>query len=87
MPSLIIVDFFSAASWSYEGANGPSAWKNDYPICNQQAQSPIDLPPIASMEYDKTLEPFTLDHFDHPGTMYNLTMKNNMHTGQWVAVL
>ncbi|XP_062622193.1 carbonic anhydrase-like [Saccostrea cucullata] len=68
-------------TWSYEeGSNGPSSWKSSYPICDEQAQSPIDLPPIATMTYDRKLVPFRLHDFDKPGSTYNLSMKNNGHT-------
>lgn len=72
----------SGATWSYEGTNGPSHWKDNNPICNGQSQSPINLPPLANVKYDSKLTPFQLHDFDKPSSVYNLTMKNNKHTVQ-----
>ena len=62
------------------GNTGPSYWQAGYPECVKTQQSPIDLPPWMEMTYSADLEPFTFENFDDP-SKYNLTLKNNGHTG------
>ncbi|XP_048770910.2 carbonic anhydrase 1-like [Ostrea edulis] len=65
--------------WTYGETDGPSRWKNSFPICGQTHQSPINLPAGQDMTYDPNLKPFTLSGFLNPQD-YKLKITNNGHT-------
>jgi len=64
--------------------SGPSYWKSlGYSACENQAQSPIDLPSMKSMTYKSSLGQFTLSEFNNKNA-YTLLLKNNGHAGMYV---
>uniref|UniRef100_K1QNU1 carbonic anhydrase n=1 Tax=Magallana gigas TaxID=29159 RepID=K1QNU1_MAGGI len=52
---------------------GTSHWYEDYPICSQDRQSPIDFPQVEDMHYDSQLVPFRFTGFDDVSS-YGLTL-------------
>lgn len=71
--------FTRAVEWHYFGDHGTSHWYEDYPICSQDRQSPIDFPQVEDMHYDSQLVPFRFTGFDDVSS-YGLTLVNNGHT-------
>lgn len=53
--SLLTVSSEAADPWFYKesenGELGPSDWKNSYPVCGGQHQSPVNIP-VSSMSRD-----------------------------------
>ncbi|XP_074653963.1 carbonic anhydrase 7-like [Tubulanus polymorphus] len=72
-------DAAAAGQWTFEpGPNGPSKWKDDYPLCDpllNTRQSPIELRG-ARMVHDPTLKPLVFKNFDSSPTE-PFTMRNN----------
>ncbi|XP_059167300.1 uncharacterized protein LOC131949418 [Physella acuta] len=67
--------------WSYKGPEGPDSWHVHYKHCGGERQSPIDIRPM-ECEYDPTLGPFVLDHFDMTSARAGpcvLNVTNNGH--------
>ncbi|XP_062606059.1 uncharacterized protein LOC134267868 [Saccostrea cucullata] len=71
----------SEVAWTYGETNGPAEWRNSYPICGLNSQSPINLPDTEDMTFDPSLKPFQISGFTNPQD-YKLKIKNNGHTVQ-----
>lgn len=62
------------AGWDYSnGANGPANWYQNYPICGQSSQSPIDIVPTE----EPTEGAIVYEDFDNVATQ--MTLSNNGH--------
>ncbi|KAL8570243.1 hypothetical protein ACOMHN_029943 [Nucella lapillus] len=71
----------AAATWSYEGQNGPHYWHELFPqACSGKHQSPIDIRPARTI-YDPSLNDFAI-WFDPPRPGSTLLISNNGHTVQ-----
>lgn len=64
-----------AASWSMDGADGPSNWYKSYSDCNKQVQSPIDYK-SSEITYNQSLGSFTLTGYTDVNTTLEMTNKN-----------
>ncbi|XP_061189921.1 carbonic anhydrase-like [Saccostrea echinata] len=69
----------SEVAWTYGETNGPTQWRNSYPICGLTSQSPINLPDTEDMIFDPSLKPFQFSGFINPQD-YKLKVLNNGHT-------
>ncbi|XP_052270370.1 uncharacterized protein LOC127871465 isoform X2 [Dreissena polymorpha] len=77
----VLLGFTEAADWSYDGKTAPSYWKDQYPKCGGQNQSPIDLPANSKLVYDASLGKFNFTGYSNM-TANSPILKNNGHTVQ-----
>ncbi|XP_076460810.1 carbonic anhydrase 14-like [Babylonia areolata] len=74
----------NAATWSYDGVNGPHYWHDLFPqACSGKHQSPIDIRP-AKTKYDPSLNGFAI-WYDPPRPGSTLVVSNSGHTVQVVT--
>ncbi|XP_020369851.1 carbonic anhydrase 4-like [Rhincodon typus] len=86
--SLLLLSFclsfpsLEAGHWCYDSQSincGPITWKNEYPTCGQNNQSPINIL-TKKAKLDRSLAPIIFKGYDHVGTEPTWQISNNGHT-------
>lgn len=81
---VMTADMVSGAEWDYgNGSEGPSNWKDNFPLCNDNAvdsrQSPVDIV-TATAQYNSSLKAVTYTNYEIEDSNVNFELKNNGHT-------
>lgn len=69
-------DVIIQGEWGYNVINGPATWGYNYPFCNLDSQSPIEITTRA-VEVDATSGNIVMKNYD---TLKNASLINNGHT-------